>query len=149
LKLSKEVKSKDEGVVTLSFSFKEQSSYKAPLAEWLRFIGEKCNEIYGNFLPGNTKICPLSLEVEGSFVLIGSWMTLVLSIQIMNILLSILEKRKNITKSVGKSSKKTAEADTKNDESEGDKEPSLGPEKKKVKTSKVLLLGKTKERVLQ
>ena len=24
--------------------------YKAPLAEWLRFIGENCNEICGNYL---------------------------------------------------------------------------------------------------
>jgi hypothetical protein len=59
------------------------------------------------------------------------------------------EEKKNITKSVGKSSKKTAEANTKNDESEGDEEPSSGPEKKKAKTSKNLPLGNTKERVLQ
>jgi hypothetical protein len=47
---TKEVKSKDEELVTLAFGFKEQSSYKAPLARWLRLIEEKYNEIYGNYL---------------------------------------------------------------------------------------------------
>jgi hypothetical protein len=42
-------------------------------------------------LPGYIKICPLSLEAGGSFILIGSWMSLVLSVHIMKILLSILK----------------------------------------------------------
>jgi hypothetical protein len=49
-KLLKEVKSKDGELVTLAFDFKEQSSYKAPPARWMRLIEEKCNEIYGNYL---------------------------------------------------------------------------------------------------
>jgi hypothetical protein len=34
----KEVKSKDEELVTLAFGFKEQSSYKAPSVGWLKLI---------------------------------------------------------------------------------------------------------------
>jgi hypothetical protein len=49
-KLPKEMKSKDEQLVTLAFVFKEQSSYKAHSIRWLRLIEEKCNEIYGNYL---------------------------------------------------------------------------------------------------
>jgi hypothetical protein len=49
-KFSKEVKSKDDELVTLAFDFIEQSSYKAPSDEWLRFIEEKCNEMCGNYL---------------------------------------------------------------------------------------------------
>jgi hypothetical protein len=48
-KLPKEVKSSDEGLVTLAFDFKEQSTYKSPSANWLKFIEEKCNEMCGNF----------------------------------------------------------------------------------------------------
>jgi hypothetical protein len=43
-------KSKDGELVTLAFLFKRQSSYKAPLAEWLRLIEEKCNKICRNYL---------------------------------------------------------------------------------------------------
>jgi hypothetical protein len=63
-KLPKEVKSKDEGLVTLAFGFYEQTLYKAPLAEWIRFIGEKCNEIYGNYL---------TREHEDMSSIFGSW----------------------------------------------------------------------------
>jgi hypothetical protein len=49
-KLSKEVKLKDEELVTLAFDFKEQSSYKAPSTGWLRFIEVKCYEMCGNYL---------------------------------------------------------------------------------------------------
>jgi hypothetical protein len=41
MKLPKEVKCKDEELVTLAFDFKEQSTYKAPSSGWLRFIEEK------------------------------------------------------------------------------------------------------------
>ena len=46
------------------------------------------------------------------------------------------EKRKMVAKGAGKTSKKIIEADTENDESKGDEEPSLDPEKKKAKTSR-------------
>jgi hypothetical protein len=49
-KLLKEVKSRDEELVTLAFDFREQSSYKDPSTCWLRFIEEKCNEMCGNYL---------------------------------------------------------------------------------------------------
>jgi hypothetical protein len=48
-KLPKDVKTKDGELVTLAFTFKEQSSYKTPSPGWLRLIEEKCNEIYGNY----------------------------------------------------------------------------------------------------
>jgi N-glycosylase/DNA lyase len=48
-KLSKEVKSKEEELVTLAFDFKEQSSYKAPSAGRHKLI-EKCNEMRENYL---------------------------------------------------------------------------------------------------
>jgi hypothetical protein len=44
-KLPKEVKSKDEELVTLAFDFKEQSSYKAPSVGWRKLNEEKCNEM--------------------------------------------------------------------------------------------------------
>jgi hypothetical protein len=47
----KEVKRSDEGLVTLSFDFKESSTYKSPSASWLKFIEEKCNEINVQQLP--------------------------------------------------------------------------------------------------
>jgi hypothetical protein len=46
-----------------------------------------------------------------------------------------LGKRKRVAKGVGKAPKKTTDAATKDDESEGDEELSLGPKKKKAKTS--------------
>jgi hypothetical protein len=48
-KLPKEMKCKDEELVILAFDFKEQSSYKAPLARWLNFIEEKCCEMCDNY----------------------------------------------------------------------------------------------------
>jgi hypothetical protein len=47
-KVPKEMKCKDE-LVILAFDFKEQSSYKAPLARWLNFIEEKCCEMCDNY----------------------------------------------------------------------------------------------------
>jgi hypothetical protein len=49
-KLSKEVKSRNEELVTLAFDFEKQSSYKAPSTGWLKLIEKKCNEIRGNYL---------------------------------------------------------------------------------------------------
>jgi hypothetical protein len=40
-KLLNEVKCKDEELITLAFDFKEQSTYKALLAGWQKFIEEK------------------------------------------------------------------------------------------------------------
>jgi hypothetical protein len=51
------------------------------------------------------------------------------------------KKRKSVAKGTGKTSKKTIEADTKNDEIEGDEEPSSGPEKKKAKSLKKSVAG--------
>jgi hypothetical protein len=47
-----------------------------------------------------------------------------------------LGKRKRFAKGARKALKKTTDADTENDESEDDEEPSLGPKKKKAKSSK-------------
>jgi hypothetical protein len=49
-KLPKEVKLKDDELVTLAIDFKEQYSYKSPSVGWLRLIEEKSNEICGNCL---------------------------------------------------------------------------------------------------
>lgn len=49
-KLPKEVKRGDEGLVTLAFDFKEQSTYKSPSVGWLKFIEEKCNDMCSNYL---------------------------------------------------------------------------------------------------
>jgi hypothetical protein len=43
-------KDKEDELVTLAFKFKEQASYKAPSAGWLKLIEERCNEIVGNYL---------------------------------------------------------------------------------------------------
>ena len=79
-KLSKELKSKDEELVNLAFGFKEQSLYKDPSTKQLRFIRENAMKCVKTILPGNTKLCLLSSKAGESFVSIGSWMPLVLSI---------------------------------------------------------------------
>jgi hypothetical protein len=48
--LPKEVKTKEDGLVTLAFEYKEQASYKAPSVGWLKLIEERCNEIVENYL---------------------------------------------------------------------------------------------------
>jgi hypothetical protein len=44
------VKCNDEGLITLAFDFKEQSTYETPSVGWLKFVEEKCNEMCGNYL---------------------------------------------------------------------------------------------------
>jgi hypothetical protein len=152
-KLPKEVKSKDKGLVTLTFGFKEQSSYKAPLAEWLRFVGENCIEICGNYL---------TREHEDMSSIFRSRGKLQLN-RVMNVIgfeypdyedptinTETGEKRKRVAKGDGKTSKKTIEADIENDELEGDEEPPSGTKNNNAKTSKNLPSGKTNgKRVLQ
>jgi hypothetical protein len=114
--LPKEVKSKDEGLVTLAFGFKEQSSYKAPSVEWLRFIEEKCNEICRNYL---------TREHEDMSSVFGSQGKLRLN-RVMNVIdfeysdyedptvnTETGEKRKRVAKGARKRSNKSIEADTK------------------------------------
>jgi hypothetical protein len=114
--LPKEVKSKDEGLVTLAFRFKEQSSYKAPSVEWLRFIEEKCNEICRNYL---------TREHEDMSSIFGSQGKLRLN-RVMNVIdfeysdyedptvnTETGEKRKRVAKGARKRSNKSIEADTK------------------------------------
>jgi hypothetical protein len=138
-KLPKEVKSKDGGLVTLAFDFKEQSSYKAPSAGWLGLIEEKYNEICRNYLTMEHKDMPS---------IFGSWGKLWLN-RVTNTIefecphyedpainTEAGEKSKRVTKGASKALKKIVDDDTVDeDESEGDEEPSLGIEKKKARTS--------------
>ena len=63
---------KNEELVTLAFSFMEQSSYKAPSAGWFRLIEEKCNEICGNYLTREHEDMSSIFRSRGSFGLIES-----------------------------------------------------------------------------
>jgi hypothetical protein len=125
-KLPKDVKTKDGELVTLAFSFKEQSLNKAPSPGWLRLIEEKGNEVCGNYF---------TREHEDLSSIFGGQGKLRLN-RVMNAIgfeysdyedpginTGIGEKREWVTKIIGKSSKKTTEADTENDESEGNEEP--------------------------
>jgi hypothetical protein len=47
---AKEVRSKEEELVTLAFEFKQKASFKAPSLGWLQLIEKNCNEIVGNYL---------------------------------------------------------------------------------------------------
>jgi hypothetical protein len=73
-KLPKEVKCKDEELITLAFDFKEQSTYKALSVGWLKFIEEKCNKMCGNYLAREHKDMRSALRAKGSFGLTGIWM---------------------------------------------------------------------------
>jgi hypothetical protein len=66
------VKTKDRELVTLAFGFKEQSSYKASSARWLRLIEETCIEIYGSYLTREHEDMSYILRSQGSFCLIES-----------------------------------------------------------------------------
>jgi hypothetical protein len=48
--LLKDVKCNDEELIPLAFDFQAQSTYKAPSAEWLKFIDDRCNKMCGNYL---------------------------------------------------------------------------------------------------
>jgi hypothetical protein len=138
-KLPKEVKSKDGELITLDFTFKEQSSHKAPSAGWLQMIEEKCNKICGNYL---------TREHEDMTSIFGGRGKLRLN-RVMNALgfeypdykdpsanAEAGEKRKRVVKVIEKRLKESVDAKTRgDDESENDEDPPSGPAKKKVKVS--------------
>jgi hypothetical protein len=132
--LLKEVKSKDGELITLAFDFKEQSSYKDPLVGWLKLIEEKYNEMCRNYL---------TREYEDMPCIFGSRGKLQLN-RVMNVIgfeypnyedptvnIETGEKRKRDAKGAGKTTKKTADVESEDDdESENDEEPSSGLAKK-------------------
>jgi hypothetical protein len=100
-KLSKEVKLKDEELVTLALNFKDKSSYKAPSDGLLRFIEEKCNEMCRNYLVRELEDMKYVFGVKGNFNITKLWMLLGLNTHLWrsSAIVGAREKRKRAAKS--------------------------------------------------